>query len=304
MIRRPSQNCTFIDVVNIRFPPPPRLTSKESMIKYVIGILRPLGGKRTRMKKLIVSLTVFLFFTGVGISFAYYETPEKYPLEIGPLVSYSTYEQPGVMKEEGYLYGIGASFTSKKTFMARLEGRFLFGLVDYTGSGTMDDIEDYIFEFRGLLGYDLISKATVLTPYIGIGYRYLNDDFAGTTSTAAKGYGRNSKYYYSPIGIEANLRLGPLWSIRAIFEYDYFLSGVQESNLSDKGPAFNDVSNDQDGGYGYRGSIKVRRKTHTFNYILEPYYIYWEIDESNMVDGFVEPENNTVEYGVKAAIEF
>ncbi|PIV41068.1 MAG: hypothetical protein COS27_10960 [Nitrospirae bacterium CG02_land_8_20_14_3_00_41_53] len=68
--------------------------------------------------------------------------------------------------------------------MLKAEGRLSYGWVDYSNSGTMDDIDDYIWELRGLGGYDFsVLKASILTPYIGIGYRYLNDDMSGRVSS-------------------------------------------------------------------------------------------------------------------------
>jgi len=82
----------------------------------------------------------------------------------------------------------------------------------------MNNIDDYILEFRGLAGYDFpVSKASFLTPYAGIGYRYLNDDSSGkVASTGALGYERESNYIYSPIGVKfiADLKKG--WSMGAM----------------------------------------------------------------------------------------
>ena len=61
--------------------------------------------------------------------------------------------------------------------MLRAEGRGAWGKVDYKNSGTLDNINDYAVELRGLGGYGFpVFSITVLTPYVGIGYRYLNDD--------------------------------------------------------------------------------------------------------------------------------
>jgi len=238
---------------------------------------------------------------------------QKHSWDVGLHTSYIKYEEPGVMDEKGYMYGIGGSYTYHDTYMFKAEGRYMFGEVDYTGSGTMDGVDDYIVEIRGLLGYDFITKTIVYTPYIGYGYRYLNDDLRGITSTGAKGYERESNYYYSPIGIETLTDLQNGWFIGVVLEYDYFWYGQQESHLSDADPGYSDLSNDQNSGYGYRCSIKFHKKGSGVDYVIEPYYIYWDIDKSEVSNitysGILygygwEPDNESKEYGIKFTVKF
>ncbi len=247
---------------------------------------------------------------------------KKHAWEFGSEIFYKTYEEPGVMKEKGFMYGIFSSYTYRNwpyqktgNVMLRGEGRFDYGQLDYSGSGTLDNIPDYLLEFRGLGGYDfLIEKSTTLTPYIGFGYRYLNDDSSGmSTSTGARGYERESNYFYSPIGIETFTELENGWSIGAATEYDIFWKGIQKSHLSDAVAGLSDVENDQNSGYGVRGSIKIQKKSRNVDYIIEPFITYWNIKESEItaitfsgtiVDFGFEPANHTTEYGLKIAAKF
>ncbi|MBN2398305.1 MAG: autotransporter outer membrane beta-barrel domain-containing protein [Deltaproteobacteria bacterium] len=258
---------------------------------------------------LVVLFLLFLVIPGFA------QSPGTW--EIGFEVSDIRYEEPGIMENEGVMYGICASYTHRADHMFRIEGRYAAGQVDYTSTSTgkMDDIDDYLFELRFLFGSDFqIDSATVLTPYIGLGYRYLNDDSAGmTTSTGHKGYERESNYYYSPIGIELMHDFGNNWSWGFTAEYDIFWKGVQKSHLSDANPSFGDMENDQNDGYGARGSIKLLRKGETTRLLIEPYIRYWDIDKSEVrnitYSGVIvgygwEPENDTTEIGLKIGIIF
>lgn len=267
------------------------------------------------MKKLIASLAICFMFVGIGSSFAKPLQLQMHTWEIGPEISHITYEEPDVMEEKGFMYGIAASYAYHNNLMLKAEGRFSFGDVDYTNSGTMDNIDDYMWEFRGLAGYDFpVLKATIITPYIGFGYRYLNDDMSGmTSSTGARGYERESNYYYSPIGIETITKLENGWSIGVTLEYDYFWKGIQESHLSDVDPGLNNLENDQDDGYGLRGSIKFQKKVERLDYVIEPFVRYWDIKQSDNADityygtyiGYgYEPKNNSTEFGIKFALKF
>ncbi len=267
------------------------------------------------MKKLIASLAICFMFVGIGSSFAEPLQLQMHTWEVGPEISHITYEEPGVMEEKGFMYGIAGSYAYHNIYMLKVEGRYSFGQVDYKNSGTIDDIDNSIFEFRGLGGYDFrMSETSILTPYIGFGYRYLKDDVGGmTSSTGALGYERESKYYYSPIGIETITKLDNGWSLGLTVEYDYFWKGIQKSHLSDVDASISDMENDQNDGYGLRGSIKLQKKSEKIDFIIEPFIKYWDIEKSEVsaitVAGSIwgygwEPENNSTEFGIKFAVKF
>lgn len=77
-----------------------------------------------------------------------------------------------------------------------------------------------------------------------------------------------------------------------------------------------DVTNDQQGGYGLRGSIKFRNNNADHEITLEPYFRYWNIEKSNEVTQiiyyqgqayaatFYEPPNTSTEIGVKFFVHF
>ncbi|MFH1440808.1 MAG: hypothetical protein ABIH18_02035 [Candidatus Omnitrophota bacterium] len=249
-------------------------------------------------------------------------------LEIGPEIYYFRYKEPGVMKEDGMMYGLTGAYSWHNNFMLKAEGRIAGGQVDYEGSGTIDNISDFSAEVRGLGGYDFKpSEEFIITPYFGIGYRYLNDDASGKiSSTNYGGYERESNYIYSPIGVEGVFNMQDGWSIGGLVEYDIFWQGKQKSHLSDVrcyDPIAgyytdNDVENDQDKGYGIRGSIKLLKKGEKLDFVIEPFIRYWNIKKSKEVatstiseNGLwikygtvIEPKNNSTEIGVKFMIGF
>jgi len=239
--------------------------------------------------------------------------------ELGAEVSHITYEEPGLMEDKGVMYGIDGSYVSHRgdNLVFGLEGRISFGQVDYDGKlsdgtpYTVDDIDDYIIEARLLGGFDwFVSDSTIITPYLGFGYRYLNDDLAKDP----RGYERESNYFYSPLGIDAILKLEDGWSIALIGEYDLFWYGLQKSHLGDVYTGVDVVENDQNKGYGLRGSARIEKKGEKVDFIVEPFIRYWDIKQSDtsaitlggtFIIGYgYEPENNSTEYGIKAAVRF
>ncbi|MFH1655051.1 MAG: autotransporter domain-containing protein [Candidatus Omnitrophota bacterium] len=242
----------------------------------------------------------------------------EHHLEIGPEYSFIKYEEPGVMEEDGTMFGISGSYwcRNRKNWICELEAKYSWGTVDYTSvnTGTMDGLEDRMFEIRGLGGYQFSpSKVVTLTPYIGIAYRYLYDDARGTSSTGANGYERESNYVYAPLGLETTLKLRDDWSIGTNLEFDIFIGGLQKSYLSQAIAGLNDVENNQYDGYGVRGSLKIQKKVARFDFLLEPFVKYWKIEESEWttitytgtIIGYgYEPKNKSLEYGLKCAVRY
>lgn len=268
------------------------------------------------MRKLI---TVSIFFTFLSVSlysFADSLTPNTW--EMGTEISHITYKEPDVMEEKGMMYGLAGSYTYHDSFMFKIDGKSSYGSVDYTSqdTGTIDAIDDYMLELRTVGGYDFnITDTTTITPYLGIGYRYLNDDSKGmVSSTNALGYERESNYYYSPIGILAvNEFDNNEWSIGLTTEYDHFWKGKQISHLSDVDLGYSDLKNDQNEGFGCRGSIQIIKRDENIDFMIEPFIRYWDIKKSKIADitynGVLyayawEPKNNSTEIGIKIAARF
>ena len=85
-------------------------------------------------------------------------------------------------------------------------------------------------------------------------------------------------------------------------EYSHLLQGRQEAKLSDVGPGFTDVSLCQRKGYGLRFSSMAKFD----KWSVGPALIVWRIKPSEVggTPPVIEPKNNTVEFGIKAAYHF
>lgn len=238
--------------------------------------------------------------------------------ELGGHFYYYKYEEPDIATLEGFYYGFVPSYTFRSSgpgWAARVESPIAFGNVDYEGSGTAENIRDFVVEPRGWVGYDFpTGGGHVLTPFFGVGYRRLENSFGGmTTNTGALGYDRISQYIYSPLGLEYFMPIGSEWSATLAWEYDFFWDGKQRSELSDAIAGLADVENDQNDGYGMRVSLRIARHAAGHNVVIKPFFHYWNVDTSDISNivyqgvavgyGF-EPENDTIEAGVEVSAEF
>ena len=227
--------------------------------------------------------------------------------EIGLSLSSYQYHEPGLMSLSGFKMGLDLGITKSTQ-----EGRFIRGdlrlaggTVDYNsnGTGSANGEPDLYVETRGLIGTDRMLSGAVLSPYIGLGYRYLYNDARGISSSGAAGYRRESNYYYLPIGAIYRVALHDQARWISTLEYDYLLAGKQVSHLSDV-PGYSDITNHQNSGYGLKLGIMYQQD----KWMVGPCVNYWNISESEVVyagnTGWVEPANNTIEFGLKFAQQF
>ncbi|MGC2517834.1 MAG: outer membrane beta-barrel protein [Burkholderiales bacterium] len=228
--------------------------------------------------------------------------------EVGGQVSDYRYQEPdvGVKIWGPKIGGTGAyTFTDAKKW-SKFDLRLAYGRLKYEGSGTADSEPDLILETRAAVGRDFFPGGGVsLSPYLGLGYRYLFNDLRGTSSTGAIGYRRYSTYVYVPLGLTTRFSAGESWVIAPTVEYDYLIRGTQKSQLTDAGLGFTDATNEQDKGRGYRLSLMVENGFWAFG----PWTQYWNIKDSDIVPigfgrGAQEPRNQTREYGLELKYRF
>lgn len=245
--------------------------------------------------------------------------------EITPEVYFFQYEEPDVMKEEGTFYGLTGSYTHRSergrdgdqvswsTF--KIEGRFDGGKVDYDGAlmdGTpyeVEGIEDYVIGLGLLWGTEWDPTPFISGFHLGLAYRYLNDD----GSIDPHGYEREANYLYFPIRLEATAGSRHAWQVSFLGELDVLLFGLQISHLGDVMEHDPDVDEDATNvynvqlpfsGVGAQGSIVLRHRSRAIDLAAGPFVRVWYISESQESQGFVEPENNTLELGAHLILRF
>ncbi|MEO8343144.1 MAG: hypothetical protein ABI536_04930 [Gallionella sp.] len=266
------------------------------------------------MKKMVAAFTIIAMLSVITAKADPLTLRTQTGYNLGWSVSYYQYQEPGLMSARGSK--IGADLHATKVFendlFIRGDLRVASGSVDYNsnGTGSASGEPDWYVEARGLIGKDwFINEAFVLSPYLGLGYRYLYNDGRGITSTGNGGYRRESNYFYLPVGIIQRVEMKDRARMEITLEYDHLLAGKQNTRLSDAGLGYSDVTNNQHSGYGLKLSVMYLKT----NWAIGPYADYWNIAESESVllyrygslYGLAwEPKNNTIEFGVKASHQF
>ena len=198
---------------------------------------------------------------------------------------------------------------------------FVLGQIDfnngpakYSGSGTASGVPQHYISLKAAFGRDFAFDGFALSPYIGIGYRYLDQALGGvTTTTGAAGYDRRSTYNYIPIGVIHRFAVNDNKAkLETTLEYNYLISGNQYSGLAAANPYLFNQNNAQNSGYGINLTILYKQDQWGFG----PYYKYWNIADSKtntnsfVADGFrytytvKEPTNTTNEFGLKLTYAF
>jgi len=245
------------------------------------------------------------------------EIISEHSFAFAPVIYRFEYAEPSLMSEKGFIYGnLGKYIYNSRAVMCEVSLEYGAGKLNYDGStvgGTpvSADTEDYILEFRSLVGGNIHQGKTRIIPFVGFGVRYWND-----TIIASGGYERQILYYYSPIGVKTKRPLSDRWFWSLNAEYDLFWKGLVKSHLSDVDPSLDDpeVSQNFGDGFGIRFSIQFRNIiSEKFSWYIEPFFRYWDVSESDTTIlasngvpiGIVyEPDNNTTSYGLYFGFRF
>jgi hypothetical protein len=123
--------------------------------------------------------------------------------------------------------------------------------------------------------------------YLGLGYRYLYD-YLGDAGPG--GYDRKQEYLYLPVGYILN---NPDSSFK--LQYNHLIMGQNHSDASNNGsqPAISPKNNK---GWGLDLSYLPSKNSK-----WEIFGKYWNIADSKVDKGYLEPQNYTYEIGVKYA---
>ena len=261
-------------------------------------------------KRFILSL--LLIFKFLPVQSSDLGTVHSYGLSF--IGSYE-YEEPdfmnlrsGLVAEEDKIKNLGFLYNYKNSF---LQGGYLdefefdigYQIMRQTywsnSSGTMDDVKVNVFNSRVLYGSQYSKKLMLKT---GIGFRRLYHYWQDReTTTGNWGYDREQDYAFIPIIAELDAPMPELkLKGKLKLEFDYIFSGKNTSYMAYRGGSNKDLVFKNNDGYIWKVSYQSKYK----NYILEPYYEFMSVEESDLDSGFIEPSNTTKEIGLKLSKVF
>jgi hypothetical protein len=223
--------------------------------------------------------------------------------ELSSKLGFYEYKEPGYMKIDGPVLGLGVKYSHAlgANDFIQIDASGMAGFLDYQGSGNLNNTENFSTDVRALyLRNQTLSNGTVITPYAGLGYRFLYNDLRGNTSTGAGGYRRLSHYVYLPVGLLTYITDGYGNKIELNGELGILIRGYQQSYLSDFYSNVSDVKNEQKTGHNLR--ISALYQFDSFS--IGPYYNRWSIGRSSVENNWVEPKNSTNEFGLMVKMKY
>ena len=119
-------------------------------------------------------------------------------LDLASEIFYYRYQEPNPVGVtiQGPMYGFDADYAYRPVYpnflnnflvnVYSLQARYAISRdLGYKGSGIIKNKHDDAMEFRGLIGKDyFVGTNSLVTPYVGFGYRYLFDRGNGQISSA------------------------------------------------------------------------------------------------------------------------
>ena len=253
-----------------------------------------------------ISVACAAVVTLVSPSLANFSGTSPHTVSVGVEGFYYKYHEPGLMEDNGALFGLNGeySYSFQNNIFVGTEARIDLGSANYksNGTGRAKSVTHFIFEPRFLAGYDIHFEKITVSPYTGLGFRYKSDYSGGHISTTGHiGYDRHSHYLYLPIGIKMRGDYTETWDWQSHAEVDILLTGRQHS---DSIYYSKELRHDQDKGWGLKAEYLLGHKFTNGKLSFGPFFNYWDIDDSEVVAGTLEPDNYTVELGLKAKWTF
>lgn len=231
-----------------------------------------------------------------------------YTFELGLTTHRETYEEFSaedggkVMRQTAPMVGLKGSVSRALGADGKVKAtaQYSWGNADYTGAymgGQYGDLH------LGGLSRQLFETTAVYTHSApawngfgvkgGLGYRHLVDNLQ---DAGPSGYKRTNDRVYAIVGVEQVLQSAH-WTITPAAEYKHSLWSRHESDL------LGGVKHRQHGNGGEL-SVAFAQKDGLTPMTIRPFYRVWNIDHSNVSQGFYEPKNETSELGIDVSWRF
>lgn len=236
---------------------------------------------------------------------------EGWDFEVGAEVGHFQYRESHFMREYGMQYGgyLALGIGAVQPWYFQLHGSYVGGDITYDGGycaiwgcrPLKGDSSNFIINFRGLAGYQLLDGKFRIMPYSGIGYRYLENDLRDLETKwylQGLGYLRQQTYFYLPLGCELALPVSRdgRWELGLRGEFDWMFYGF---HIADG------IRLDNQSGWGFRlGPFLRRELDENIAFKLELSAEYWKIGDSDINRGFMEPANASNYYSCRLGLVF
>lgn len=235
--------------------------------------------------------------------------------------SYREAIDEGTVKDDGAFIGLGIGYveTIGSGLFLRARLHVAFGSIDYSAPGEagrsrLDNVPQQLGQLELHVGADVPAGGAVISPFVGLASRYLNDESGGrTTSDGMFGYDREIGFGYVPAGIAVRLPVSTHAQLALSAQYNLVVRGTATSKLSGIDARLTDLELQFSDGEGLEASAAVELPLGRTRISIGPFVRHWAIgrsqsevladpDGSGEMFEFYEPDNTTTEFGLRVAI--
>jgi hypothetical protein len=135
--------------------------------------------------------------------------------------------------ESGYLFGVTGNFTYNAPIKFSVKADVAQGHVDYRTNiqhSYSSKPKNYLFNVMATAAKPIYYMQRHLTPYIGVGYRYYNNDATNVVmNQTIAGFQSKQSTFYMPIGFRTQVARQNNWQVVLNAEYDLIWDGTQKT---------------------------------------------------------------------------
>jgi hypothetical protein len=232
---------------------------------------------------------------------------------IGSTVHQETYEEfrsdngSKIMQEQGYLAGITIGAEHKVNNISKIEyqGTLLSGSSEYTGSYQGGSYGDLVSSGASRVFVDVQatykfspSSWNGVTVGTGLGYRNLVDNLQ---ELGLGGYRRENSNFYATLGVEKAFHLADRWQVTPGVVLKKSLRSHQYSDIVEDVRL---IHTQKDMSGTELTLAFTRQNDNGTKFSVKPYLRTWKAADSNVVQGYLEPENTTREVGLTIGVQY
>lgn len=261
------------------------------------------------MKKSYLSLALIAAALSSGAAMAQSAKPANpqggsaYSYELSMTNHRETYEEfsavdgSKVMRQTAPMIGLKATVARKLGDDGKVKAtaQYSWGNSTYTGSYLGGSYGEVVAAGMDRQLFETTAVYTHAAPAWngfgvkgGLGYRRLVDHLE---DAGPGGYKRTNDRIYAIVGVEQAFQTAR-WTITPAAEYKHSLWSRQESDL------LGGITHRQHGNGGELSVAFAQKAAGPWSVTIRPFYRVWNMDHSNVSQGFYEPKNKTSEFGV------
>ena len=248
------------------------------------------------------------------------QMPKSSTLKMGFMLYYFDYKEdmvpPGKSTNEGWLPGTFISYSFKKNsvFYTRLYGHYAAAEITYDGTtqaGTpikFSNDPQKFFKLQWDFGYPwAIRDNFVLTPYLGVGYRYWERGEANYPN-----YKEVYTWGYIPVGLRIDYDINDRWRVGGNVAANFMFGGNLKAYLSEVSAGAPDLNFNLGNEVGWYAEFPVTyRFTNTWALTATPWYEYSTIGRSDTQSfryggikySAYEPSSTTNQFGISLSAD-